>query len=93
MVRMQDPADEKIGSEIMHILLYTQPPTNIIGVYLETLITNDEADEAHRVLNEKVRKRVRTGLHLYSDMNVAINPNCGTYSQAAKHIQSGKSAS
>ena len=50
MVSITDPEDKKIGSEIMHILLDTLPPTNIIGVYQETGITNEEADEAHRVL-------------------------------------------
>ena len=33
---------------IIHILKKTLPPTNIIGVYQETGITNYEADEAHK---------------------------------------------
>ena len=57
MVRITDPEDKKIESEIMHILLDTLPPTNIIGVYQETGITNKEADEAHRVLKNKVKKK------------------------------------
>ena len=51
----------KIGSEIIHILLDTQPSTNITCVYQKTGITKEEADEAHKVLNEKVQKRVNKG--------------------------------
>ena len=61
MVRMQDPADEKIGIEIMHILLDTQYTTSNKYdrcIPIETGITNNEADEAHRVVNEKVRNRL-----------------------------------
>ena len=50
MVRITNPDDKKIGSEIIHILLNKLPPTNIIGVYQQIGITNDEADEAHKVL-------------------------------------------
>ena len=39
MVRITAPEDKKIGSEIIHILLNTLPPTNTIGVYQETNIT------------------------------------------------------
>ena len=39
MVRITDPEDKKIESEKMHVLLDTFPPTNIIGVYKETVIT------------------------------------------------------
>ena len=42
MVRITDPDDKKIGSEIIHILINTIPPTNIIGLYQETNITNEE---------------------------------------------------
>ena len=49
---------KKIGSEIIHILLDTLPPTNITGVYQETGITNEEADEAHMVPKNKVKKCV-----------------------------------
>ena len=56
MVRIKDPDDKKIVSEIIHILINTLPPTNIIGVYQETGITNYEADEAHKVLENKVTK-------------------------------------
>ena len=42
MVKITDPEDNKFGSEIMHILLDTLPPTNMIGVYQETGITNEE---------------------------------------------------
>ena len=59
IVRIQETDDAKIGSEIIHILLDTQPATNIIGVYQETGITKEEADKAHKVLNEKVKKRER----------------------------------
>ena len=39
MVRVYDPEDKNIGSEIIHLLLDTLPPTNIMGVYQETGIT------------------------------------------------------
>ena len=55
--QVTDPEENKIGSEIMHILLDAPPPTNINGVYQETGITNVEADKAHRVLKNKVEKK------------------------------------
>ena len=57
--RIQEPDDEKLGSEIIHILLDTQPSTNINDVYQQTGITNNEADEAHKVLKNKVSKEWR----------------------------------
>ena len=50
-VRITEPEDKKIESEIILILRNTLPPTNIIGVYQETGITNEEADEAHENKN------------------------------------------
>ena len=50
MVRITKPEDKKIGSERIQILLNTLPPTNMMGVYQVTNITNEEADEAHKVL-------------------------------------------
>ena len=57
MVRIQEPEDQQIGSEIIHILLNKQPHTNIIGVYQKTNITIEEADKAHKVFKNKVRER------------------------------------
>ena len=54
IVRIQETKEAKIGSEIIHVLLETQPPTNIICEYQETGISNKEADEAHKILNYKV---------------------------------------
>ena len=59
MVRIEEPKDKKIGSEIIHIRLDTQPPTNIIGVYQETGTTIEEANEAHEVLKNKVSERLK----------------------------------
>ena len=42
MVRVYDPEDKNIGSEIIHMLLDTLPPTNIMGVYQETGITAEQ---------------------------------------------------
>ena len=56
MVRITEPEDKKIGSEIIHILLNTLPPTNIIGVYQETNFTIEEAHKAHKMLKNKVKK-------------------------------------
>ena len=36
MVRITDPEDNQIGMEIIHLLLDTFPPSNILGVYQET---------------------------------------------------------
>ena len=84
MVLITDPDDMKIGSEIIHILINT----NIIGVYQETGITNDEADEAHKVLKNKVTKRVDLGevCLVMGDMNAAINPSAKPYTKSAKNI-------
>ena len=40
MVRIDDPEDKSIGSEIIQLLLDTLPPTNILGVYQVTGIRN-----------------------------------------------------
>ena len=53
MVRITDPEDKQIGSEIIHLLLDTLPSTNILGVYQETGITNEETGEAQRVLKPR----------------------------------------
>ena len=96
MVRIQETGYAKIGSEIMHILLDTQPATNIIGVYQGTDITKDKADGAHKVLNEKVKKRVERGKDciIVGDVNAGINSDCNTFTQAARNIlaweESGK---
>ena len=51
--------------------------TNILGVYQETDITKEKADEAHKVLNEKVKKKVERGEDciIVGDMNAGINPD------------------
>ena len=36
MVRVYDPEDDDNGSEVIHLLMDTIPPTNILGVYQET---------------------------------------------------------
>ena len=93
MVRITYPEDKTIGSEIMHILLDTLPPTNIIGVYQETGITNEEADEAHRVLKIKVIKRVEKGqvCLIMGDKNAPINKSSKPFIKSAKKtLWSGK---
>ena len=45
-----------IKSEIIHLLLDTLPPTNILGMYQEIEITTNQTEEAHRVLRNKVTK-------------------------------------
>ena len=61
MVRVYDPEDKNIGSEIIHLLLDTLPPTNIMGVYQETGITSEQIEDAHRVLRNKVKKCEESG--------------------------------
>ena len=75
MVRVDDPKDKNIGSEIIHVLLDTLPPTNIIGVYQETGITAERAEDAHRVLRNKVKKYEESDqvCLLMGDFNAPIN--------------------
>ena len=49
VVRVDDPEDNNIGSEIIHVLLDRLPPTNIMGVYQETRIASEQIEDAHRV--------------------------------------------
>ena len=46
MVRVDDPEDKNIGSEIINVLLDTLPPKNIMGVYQETGITSEKNEDA-----------------------------------------------
>ena len=59
MVRVYDPEDKDIGREVIHLLMDTLPPTNIIGVYQETGKGKDEIENAHRILMNRV-KNVKT---------------------------------
>ena len=72
----------------MHILINKLPPTNIIGFYQETGITNDEADEAHKVLKNEVTKWVDLGevCLVMGDMNAAINLSAKPYTKSAKNL-------
>ena len=56
MVKVDDPEDKHIGSEIIHQLLDTLPPTKIMGVYQETGITAEQAEDAYRVLRNRVKR-------------------------------------
>ena len=91
ILKIHEDEKAKIGSEIMHVLLDTLPHTNIICVYQETGISNKEADEAHKVLNDKVQRRIGKGENclLVGDMKAG-----NKVTQAAKNIlaweESGK---
>ena len=50
MVRVYDPEDKNIGREIIHLLLDTLTPTNIMGIYQETDKSPEQIENAHRVL-------------------------------------------
>ena len=54
MVRVYGPEDDNNGSEVIHLLLDTIPPKNIIGVYQETEKLIEEVENAHRVLKKRV---------------------------------------
>ena len=55
MVRVYAPEEKNIRSEIIHVLLDTLPPTNIMGVYQETGITSEQNEDAQSVLRNKVK--------------------------------------
>ena len=76
----------------MHILLNTLPPTSIIGVYQEKGITNEEYDEAHKVLKNKVKNKQiqERSASLWEDMNAAINPSAKPFTKSAKNYWTGK---
>ena len=88
MVRVDDPEDKHIGSEIIHLLLDTLPPTNILGVYQETGITAKQAEEAHRVLRNKVTRCEASGqvCILMGDFNAPINDSAKPLKKAAVNI-------
>ena len=54
MVRVYDPDDDNIGSEVIQLQMDTLPPTNIFGVYQETGKTTEEVEIAHIVLRRRV---------------------------------------
>ena len=54
MVRVYDPKDDDNGSEVIHLLMDTIPPTNILRVYRETGKPIEEVDNAHRILRKRV---------------------------------------
>ena len=56
MVRVYDAENRNIGSEVIHLLMDTLPPTNIIGVYQETGKGKDNIENAHKVLRNRVKK-------------------------------------
>ena len=88
MVRLDDPEDNNIGSEIIHVLLDTLPPKNIMGVYQETVITAEQIKDAHRVLRNKVKKCKESGqvCILMGDFNAPINDSAKTLKKAAINI-------
>ena len=51
---MYDPEDKDNGSEVIHLLMDTLPPTNIMGVYQETGKGIEEVENAHRILRNRV---------------------------------------
>ena len=66
----------------------TKPPINIIGVYLETNQSSEKAEKTHKIITEKVQRRVDEGDNcvIMGDMNAAVNPDCNQLTPAARLI-------
>ena len=94
MVRVYDPEDSDIGSEVIPLLMDTLPPTNIISVYQETGKGKEEIENAHRVLRNRVKRCEEKGevCILMGEFNAAINDSARPFNrQALKIIEWEKS--
>ena len=64
MVRVYDPDEDKIGSEVIQLQMDTLPPTNIFGVYKETGKPIEEVENAHASLRKRVTECEERGQNL-----------------------------
>ena len=61
LLRVTEKEEKKSESEFIHVRLDAVPPINIIGVYLETGQSKENAEQTHTILTEKVKRRVDQG--------------------------------
>ena len=88
MVRVYDPEDKDNGSEVIHLLMDTIPPTNILGVYQETGKGIEEVENAHRILRKRVKECEEKGqvAILMGDFNAAVNETAKPFNTQARRI-------
>ena len=88
IVRVYDPEDKDIGREVIHLLMDTLPPTNIMGVYQETGKGKDEIEKAHRIIRNRVKKCKDAGqvCILMGDFNAAVNDTARPFDTQTKRI-------
>ena len=88
MVRVYDPDDDKIGSEVIQLQMDTLPPTNIFGVYQETGKSMEEVEITNRVLRRRVTECEARGQNivLMEDFNAPLNFSDKPFISAAKKI-------
>ena len=53
--------EEETGAEIIQIQIDTIPATSIFGVYLETSKPKEDKEHAHKMLQKRVDKCIKTG--------------------------------
>ena len=58
-LRVYEPKEEDTGAEIIQIQIDTVPPTQIIGVYLETNKPAEAKEYAHNKLQKRVEKCIK----------------------------------
>ena len=88
MIRVYDPEDDNNGSKVIHLLMDTIPPTNIIGVYQETGKPIEEVENGHRVLKKRVTECESKGQNfvLMGDFNAPLNVSEKPFITAARQI-------
>ena len=95
LLRVTETEEAATESEIIHVRMETIPPINIIGEYLETNQSSDKNEKTHKILTEKVQRRVDAGENsvIMGDMNAAVNPDCRQLKPAARLILTGRTLS
>ena len=88
MVRVYDPQDDDNGSEVIHLLMDTIPPINILGVYQETGKGIEEVENAHWILRKRVKECEEKGqvAILMGDFNAASNETAKPFNTQARRI-------
>ena len=86
--RVYETKEEDTGAEIIQIQIDTVPPTQIIGVYLETNNQVKAKEYAHNKLQKRIEKCIKKGHNviMMGDFNAPVN-------ESASHTtwQHGKS--
>ena len=87
-LRIEDPKEKDVDSEIIHLRVEGEPACNIISVYLKPGMDAEEAAETHAILHRKVDTCAAKGEDciIMGDCNAPMNPDTRTKVAAQKII-------